>query len=389
MHGYGSAENFLGCLTKGHINTLIFEGERISEHDLTERGLEGKSTSEQITYIRNAQAAANLSRYASLFAKAHLHEVPDPEYRKKVERLLNARIATNETSVQITHLRLRKIARSSADHMALVVQQRKQTAHMCREWANRYARTKTSEDLESYRRELWTDTNYGAVVFTCAELGIDFFQALSNEEKAPFASKQPYIRMGSNQSAPKLSVYYSLGCVDCVEFLDRHIDVLRSKADLGMINIALLNWPARYSFLSTDRRIAAAETNALVAEVTHCIGSQKDADVYLASLKRLFGLAQHNIGPIDTDRHPWSWYINASDHEMKGDAFSSISELVKSLYHYAGVNPSECSDADYKVYLTQTNYEMLRSVKPESLPAIKSGESLLYGDKIDLEVNLL
>ena len=191
-----------------------------------------------------------------------------------------------------------------------------------------------------------------------------FFLAVSSvcsgATGADMAVSEPYVEIKTSDSAKNLSVYFSLGCFHCLEFLDRRLAWIKQRVDKRQLNVRFLELPGMIPFWEGRTRQAKENSN-LATKYTQCTAREKGGKAYLKALADITRLAKKNVR-LESGKD-WSWYVFAQDADLKGGKFSSVADLLRYILEMADVDESKCDETSFREYVEDAKnlYENIKT----------------------------
>ncbi len=170
----------------------------------------------------------------------------------------------------------------------------------------------------------------------------------------------PYVEIRTNDSAKTLSIYFSLGCFHCLEFLDRRLTWIKQRVDKRQLNVRFLELPGMMPFWEGRTRQAKKNSN-LATKYTQCIAREKGEEAYLKALADITRLAKESVR-LESGRD-WSWYVFAQESELKGGKFSSVADLLRYMLEMADVDERKCDETSFRKYVKDAKnlYENIKT----------------------------
>lgn len=178
-----------------------------------------------------------------------------------------------------------------------------------------------------------------------------FFLAVSGvcqgATDADTAVSAPYVEIRTSDSAKTLSVYFSLGCFHCVDFLDRGMTWMRENLEKKQLNIRFLEIPGMMPYRE-GRMEMARRNSALATRYTQCLAAEKGPYAYLEALDRITQLARKHVR-LSGQKMDWRWFVYARKNELVG-GIPSVEALLAQVLEEAGVDLRSCDEKAFRQY---------------------------------------
>lgn len=175
--------------------------------------------------------------------------------------------------------------------------------------------------------------------------------AQAQEEAAPAAPFDAQI--GSLDYRQDVTVYYSMSCAHCLDFLDRNLARLAAQARAGHAKLTLIEAPGYVA--EVDEKFYGYDTKGVFASnAMRCVAATGDAEAYIDALLAAISIAKAAVKP-DPERTDWqngniTWqhWVHASGKTLN-DGFVH-GYMYEAIMASAGLSYDDCDKAGFNAF---------------------------------------